>query len=311
MKPSHYPNVKSLIYGVLENDAFDSLKDCRKKFIVTALNLFAGVKDRINFLQMSRFSGQCEQYFRINFENKFNFLHLNWSMIKDKITECVVAFDPSFISKSGTKTCGLESYWSGCAKQAKSGLEICGFAAVDIALNTAFHLNAIQTTKVENQAVLQRYCQTIKENYLYFKDLSRYMVADAYFAKKEAVDAITACGLHFISRLQKNAVLYYMNNEPHTGKRGRPKKFLGKVNQKLPDMKFFTLRRNTKTLKIYNATVYSHAFKREINLSIAVFCRENGAEICRKMYFSTDLTQNGEQLVSYYRSRFQVELLYG
>ena len=69
------------------------------------------------------------------------------------------------------------------------------------------------------------------------------MVADACFAKKEVVDTITACGLHFISRLQKNAALYYINNEPHTGKRGQPEKFVGKVNQKLPDMKFFTLRR--------------------------------------------------------------------
>jgi hypothetical protein len=28
------------------------------------------------------------------------------------------------------------------------------------------------------------------------------------------------------------------------------------------------------------------------------------------MYFSTDLTQDGEQLVRYYRSRFQIEFLY-
>ena len=95
MNPSHYQNVKSLIYGVLENAAFDNLKDCRKKFIANILNLFAGVKGRINFLQMSRFSGQCEQYFSINFENKFSLQHFSRSMIKDKITECVVAFDLS------------------------------------------------------------------------------------------------------------------------------------------------------------------------------------------------------------------------
>ncbi|GHT18079.1 hypothetical protein FACS189429_3720 [Bacteroidia bacterium] len=179
---------------------------------------------------MSRFSDNCEQYFRINFENKFNFQDFNLTMIKDKITECVVAFDPSFIAKSGKKTCGLSSYWSGCAKAVKRGLEICGFAAVDIPLNTAFHLNAIQTPPLKDQTLLQYYCQIIKENYLYFKELSNFMVADACFAKKEVVDTILSCGLHFISRLQKNAALFYPNNEPHTGKRGRPKKFLGKVS---------------------------------------------------------------------------------
>ena len=65
MNPSYYQNVKSLIYGVPENAAFDSLKGCCKKFIVNVLNLFADVKGRINLRQMSRFSGQCEQYFSI------------------------------------------------------------------------------------------------------------------------------------------------------------------------------------------------------------------------------------------------------
>lgn len=300
----------TLIYSVLFDSIFDNVKDCRKRFIVNALKLFASIKGKINFLQMQRFSGKCEQYFRINFENKFNFQDFNMTMIKERITECVVAFDPSFIAKSGKKTYGLGSYWSGCAKTAKRGLEICGFAAVDIALNTAFHLNAVQTPPLVNQTLLQYYCQIIKENCMYFKELSNNMVADAYFAKKEVVDSILSCGLHFISRLQKNAVLFYPNDKPHTGKRGAPKKYSGKVDQKSPDMNFFILLLNSPELKIHNAIVYCKAFKRNINLSIALFCREDGTEICRKMYFSTDLEQDGVQIVSFYRSRFQIEFLY-
>ena len=40
-------------------------------FIINALTCFSSIKGKINFLQMERFSDQCEQYFRINFENKF------------------------------------------------------------------------------------------------------------------------------------------------------------------------------------------------------------------------------------------------
>jgi hypothetical protein len=221
-----------------------------------------------------------------------------------------VAFDPSHIAKSGKKTYGLGSYWSGCAGQVKHGLEICGFAAVDILRNTAFHLNAVQTPKPENQTLLQYYCRIIRKNFLYFRELSLYMVADAYFAKKEVVDTLLSCGMHFVSRLQKNAVLYYPNREPATGRRGRPKKFAARVNQKEPDMNFFTLCLHTSELKIYNSIVYCKAFQREINLSIAVFYRKDGTEICRKLYFSTDLTQDGTKIVSYYRSRFQIEFLY-
>ena len=61
-------------------------------------------------------------------------------MIKNRLTECVVAFDPSYIKKSDKKTFGLGMYWSGYAAKSKWGLDICGFAAVDIINNTAFHL---------------------------------------------------------------------------------------------------------------------------------------------------------------------------
>ena len=80
---------------MLEKSVFDCLKDCRKKFIVNALCLFAGIKGKINFLQMQRFCEKCEQYFRINFENRFNFQQFNLTVIKGIIGECVVAFDPS------------------------------------------------------------------------------------------------------------------------------------------------------------------------------------------------------------------------
>ena len=259
---------------------------------------------------MERFSDKCEQYFRINFENKFNFQDFNLAMIKERCTgECVVAFDPSYIKKSGKKTFGLGMYWSGCSGKSKWGLDICGFAAVDIITNTAFHLNAIQTSKSEEVTFLQYYGQLIKENYLYFKELSNYLVADSYFAKTEVVETVTALGMHFISRLRDDQVLLYPNRELKTGKKGRPKKYAGKVNKAAPDMNYFTLICHTDELKVYNAIVFCQAMNRMINLSIAVFYKK-GKEIARKLYFSTDLKLNGMKIVSYYRSRFQIEFLY-
>jgi hypothetical protein len=190
-------------------------------------------------------------------------------------------------------------------------LDICGFAAVDVKLNTAFHLNAIQTPKSKGVNLLQYYCQIIKENYLYFKELTTYMVADSYFAKSEAVQAITDLGMHFISRLRDDAVLFYPYTGPKSTGKGAPKKYAGKVNRFEPDMNFFSLCYNTAELKVYNAIVYCKAFdKRKINLSIAVFYNKQGKEAARKLYFSTDLKMDGTKIVSYYRSRFQIEFIY-
>jgi len=310
MTNNSYPRIKSLIISVLSNCInFRTLKECRKNFIVTALTCFSSIKGKINFLQMERFSDKCEQYFRINFENKFNFQGFNLAMIKERVSECIVAFDPSYIHKSGKKTYGLGMYWSGCAGKAKWGLDICGFAVVDTILNTAFHLNAIQTPKSKDTNLLHYYCQIVKENYLYFKELTCYLVADSFFAKSEVVQTITALGMHFISRLRDDAVLFYLNQEPKTGKRGAPKKYAGRVIPSQPDMNFFNLCYNTSELKVYNAIVYCKAFERNINLSIAVFYK-NGKEVARKLYFSTDLKMSGMKIVSSYRSRFQIEFLY-
>jgi hypothetical protein len=258
---------------------------------------------------MKRYTGKSEQYFSINFENKVNYQAINLEMIKERVHECIVAFDPSYLPKSGRKTFGLGSRWSGCAGAVKRGLEICGFAAVDVELNTAFHLNAIQTPGSKDFNLLSWYCQIIRENYLYFKELTKYPVADSFFAESEVVEAITALGMHLISRLRDDAVLFYPNLEPKTGKRGAPKKYAGRVITTEPDMKYFTLICDTGELKIYNAIVYCKAFKRNINLAITVFYDEKGKET-RKLYFSTDTQMDGLKIVSYYRSRFQIEFLY-
>jgi hypothetical protein len=310
MSVNKHPNAKALIISTLNSVEFSTLKDSRKQFILNVLLCFLSIKGRINFLQLSRFSKYCEQYFRINFENKFNFQKFNLRLILDlKIKECIIAFDPSYISKSGKCTFGLNKYWSGCAKQAKWGLEICGFAVVDIIQNTAFHLNAIQTPLFENMTLLDYYCKIVKDNFLYFKELSMYMVADAYFSKKKVVDTMLSLGLHFISRLRDDSVLMYIYKGESTGLKGRPKKYDGQVDKKNLNMGYFIEDFSNNEMKIYSATVYCKAFKRNIKLAVAIFYKD-GKEIARKLYFSTDTQMCARKIVRYYRSRFQIEFLY-
>src|ERR1035437_6809651 len=118
MSINKLPNAKSLVVSVLYSTEFSALKDSRKLFILNVLLCFLSIKGRINFLQLSRYSKYCEQYFRINFENKFNFQDFNRRLILNpKIKECITAFYPSYIAKSGKCTFGLNKYWSGCTKQ--------------------------------------------------------------------------------------------------------------------------------------------------------------------------------------------------
>ncbi|BDS14390.1 hypothetical protein [Aureispira anguillae] len=47
----------------------------------------------------------------------------------------ILAFDPTFIPKSGNNTSGVGYFWSGYASRAERGLEFGGIAAICISMN--------------------------------------------------------------------------------------------------------------------------------------------------------------------------------
>ena len=131
-------SINMLIYNVLSDELFSKMNKPHKYFIANFLWMFASIKGRINFLQLERFSKFCEQYFRIGFQKDFDFLSFNTTLVKEHLSgDLAIAIDPSYISKSGKCTSGVGNFWSGCASKAKWGLELCGFALVDIPDNTA------------------------------------------------------------------------------------------------------------------------------------------------------------------------------
>lgn len=315
MIPKVNQNVKCLIISILQNNVFSSLNKTRKDFILSVLWHFLSIKGRINFMQLGRYSQYCEQTHRIHFEKDFDFLSFNTILATRVISkDRIVALDPCYIPKSGKETYGKGKFWSGCDKAAKWGLDICGFAVVDVENNTAFHLKAWQTPGIQERNaqefnLLSHYADIVFQNAKAFREISTYVVADAYFSKKPFVDSILEAELHFISRLRDDSVLMYNHYGKPTGKRGRPRKFAGRVNVNNPDTSYFEQEICNEELTIYTAQVYSKAFNREIKLAIAVFYKD-GREVARKLYFSTDLNQQGRQIVRYYRSRFQIEFLY-
>ena len=315
MTPKANHKVKYLIISILHTDIFSSLNKARKDFIVSVLWHILSIKDRINFLQLGRFSPYCEQTHRIHFEQEFDFFAFNKLLTQEIVSkDCIIAFDPSYIPKSGKQTYGRGKFWSGTAKAAKWGLDICGFALVDVENNTAFHLKAWQTPGIdkpnaEQFNLLSHYASIVTENATAFKEISAYLVADAYFSKKPFVDKVLEVELHFINRLRDDSVLMYKYCAKPTGKRGRPKKFGDRIIVNDLDTKYFDKEVCNDDLTIYSALVYSNAFKRDIKLAVAVFFKD-GQEVTRKLFFSTNLQQEGKQIVRYYQSRFQIEFLY-
>ncbi|MFI3322823.1 MAG: hypothetical protein R3Y50_09920 [Rikenellaceae bacterium] len=169
-----------------------------KNFMIDTLTLYMVIQNKINFLQLGRY-GKCnEKTYRENFKSDFKWFDFNKYLATRNLTGTrkAIAIDPSYISKSGKMTPWVGYFWSGCASAMKIGLEILGVGLLDIDNKDCFSLQAIQTPdnialgNVDKDAIpwYAAAIISIKDKLL---ELSKYIVADAYFSKSTFVDKIT------------------------------------------------------------------------------------------------------------------------
>jgi len=88
---------ESLIISML--DKLSNINLWRKDFLIETFILFLSIRGRINFLQLAR-------------DGLYKELKLSQGSGR-----YAIAFDLSYISKSGKKIPGVGWYWSGCANQ--------------------------------------------------------------------------------------------------------------------------------------------------------------------------------------------------
>jgi hypothetical protein len=289
----------------------------RKEFFTHLLGLFLSISHRINFLQLARHSDKyVESSYRLHFEQYFDFAMVNHQLIQQHGSgHYVLAFDPSYIPKSGRATTGVGKYWSGSAQTALWGLEAGLLSVIDVDYHTAFHLDVVQTpASAERQAkditLLDHYAQAILWSKSTAESLSGYLAVDAYFAKKEFIARILQqSSLQIVSRLRADANLLYLYEGPKREGRGAPRKYDGKIDVHQPDLTRFALSYQDEQISIYSAVVYCKFLKRNIRLAYTRFLDEKGQIKSYKLFFSTDLNLPAWMIVKYYQVRFQQELL--
>lgn len=294
-----------------------NINKSREKFMIHLFMLFLGLRGRFNFLNMSRYGIYSEQSYRNNFEEKFDFINFNSEIIRKSCSKHLInAFDPSYIPKSGKQTDHLGKFWSGSSGKALRGIEIGGFAVVDVDNNTALSLEAIQTPsptelKCSDKTLVKHYASLILERKEVLISFSQYLAVDAYFAKKEFINPIMAhTDLHIISKMRDDANLYYIYKGQPTGLPGRPKELDGKINMKQIDKRRIKLCFENENVKIYEAIVFSKSLKRKIKLAYVMFFKEQIFTGEYWVLFSTDINLAGDLIYQYYKCRFQIEFLF-
>ena len=302
-------NVKTLTATILGK--MPETGKWQSDFLQKNFDLQCRLRGRHNFLNMCRYSDFNESTFHNNYGKDFDFFSFNLLLSEQySSSERINAFDPSHISKSGKHTPGTGFYWSGCAGHNKWGLEIGGFASVDIVNNTAMHLQANQTLgQAEYPNLLVYYAALVCLHADKLKKVSKYLAVDAYFSRFPFIDEVCATGLEIICRLRDDANLLYPYVGPHPKRQGAKTKYIDKFDPRNLDESYFTCCVE-EDYRIFEATLYSVALKRYIRVAVMHVYKEDGSIKLHNIYFSTDLTLSGANIYAYYKARYQIEFLY-
>ena len=303
-------------FNSIVSSAFNSMKinKWRRDFLLEIFMLYLVIPGRKNFKQFGRYSNHCEQRFRNQFKEKFDFMTFNRSLTSPHIGKRIaIAFDPSYIEKSGKKTPYIGSFWSGCAQRTKTGLEISQIAVIDIDLKQSFHLEAVQTAPVKtlkkaSLSLCDWYAHSICTRKEELQKISKIVVADAFFSKVTFVQPLIAAGFHIVSKLRDDANLRYKFTGQYSGS-GRPTEYAGKVDLKNLDMDIFTKVEFNNTTQAFYAIVNSKSLKTDILLVVEQNTDENGKMI-QRLIFSTDTKMSAIEILEYYHCRFQMEFTF-
>jgi len=294
----------------------------QKKFFTVLIKTIISIYGKVNFRNLSRYSGMTEKTFRRWFRKAFDFAEFNSIAIDKVLTSescAVAAFDQSFECKSGKDTWGKDYFWNGCASRAEKGLELGLCAIIDVDKNTAYALAAEQTPAtdrpkdkktvkhIDDFTRMNIYLGFVEKLRLKILKYTKYFAFDGYFTKNKFVDGIVEMGFHFVGKLRCDADLKILYTGDHKKGRGRPKKFAGKC--KLDELQGFVFEGNIDDkIKLYSGTFYHVSLKRKIKVVAVRYTQKD--KIGTALLFSTDLNLDAFKLFRYYKARFQIEFVF-
>lgn len=285
----------------------------QQKFLTILFSTIILMCGKVNFTNLSRYSEISERTYRRQFLGSYNFIKGNAEIISKAITATarqIIATDCSFVPKSGKATYGIEYFYNGTASRAEKGLEISVIAIVDVDSKQGYALSVQQTPPAQPESERTRidwYVEQLAAAKPYLPKSVHHVVSDGFYSKIKWVDGVKALGLEAIGKLRCDADLRY----DYTGEqkpRGRPRKYDGKVD--LTDVSRMTLVSEIEPqLYLYTVKVWVVSMKRKVRLAY-IQDRRNPSRVGQVLLFSTDINLAPSEILSFYKSRFQIEFIF-
>ena len=287
----------------------------QQKAIFALLGAQMCFSGRATMRNLSRYGAGSAKRLRRWATKGFDFYRLNEHLLSDtqalsfdqddpQRPQQAILIDSTFTNKSGKHTEGLGFFHNGCSasnNKMERGLEFTLFAGLNLDEQRAY---AIAVTQTKNdKSALKVAIDELTTNSEYYLEISKYVVADGYYAKNSFISEVTQHGFEVVTLLRRDAALRYLYTGPYSG-RGRPKRYADRVNYKeLNDWE-----RDEELiddLTIYSKIVNYKAWNRDLRVLVIV----NGSG-AHRILCSTDLTLSTAEILKLYQQRFKIEFLF-
>lgn len=317
--------------------------------IIPALLAMTG---RVTMLGISRWTEKGGSYRTVQrfFHTSIPWATVFWLFFRQHLFQptatYILAGDESVVTKSGTKTHGLDRFFSSLYGKPVPGLAFFTLSLIDVAERHSYPIRVEQMVRTEaEKAATKAKKETQKKEpkgkpgrpkesknrdktaVTLTPELTRiqqmiqkllslmtgvlpmeHLVMDGKFGNNNALQMVRQCGLHLTSKLRADSALYFRYDGPYAGV-GAYKKYGDKINYaQIPD----TYLKATKTEKeietrIYQAEMLHTEFAQALNVVIIVKTNLKTGARAHVVLFSSDLTLNYVTLIDYYSLRFQIE----
>jgi len=302
----------------------------QRRFLQALFEAVLALRGRVNFTNLARFSPLHEQTFRRHFQKAFQWVGFNLTMVRLRRhpeEPIIGVFDCSFLPKSGSKTWGLGRFFSSLAGRSKNGLEVSILGVVATESRRAFGVDATQTPpdlsanetgdhKTGDYSRVDFYLEQITDLYETLTNLGvSYWVGDGFYAKQKVFDTVTDLGGDLITRLRSDANLRYLYTGPRSEGPGRPKQYDGKIDwDDLEELRrrFDEVGRlpDQPEIRVLTTVANSPHFGRDLRVVLLIGPGGEGPGGEKQVILaSTDTGQSADEIVRYYRLRYQIEFV--
>src|SRR3954468_13092639 len=192
----------------------------RLKFFIWLIERWWMLPERYNFLTLSRYGGYSDRAIREQFAKPLPFVELFDALFHPlRQKECILAFDPTFVSKAGRRTAGVYQFWNGAHQRAEKGLEAGVLSLVDVGDHMAYHIEATQTQQPvavdaaatdEQKGIMDQYATMITSHKATLQSYSSVVEEDGFFMKQGFIDALTTAGFQVVTKGRRDASLKYL-----------------------------------------------------------------------------------------------------